>query len=193
LGTAAGKSAGLPAPECDAYNYETFVSCELSAYTVLTSKTEIKLTCKQNEVNNLKPLQVLKYEFEKSNRYNEAINDEYTQLKESQKNIADLFKQVDDYLKKIESLSVEDKCKKWVYVLLIQKLLIDICHLLLTPETFSSNLDAKIKYVEKAKKDLCYRTYNKDKTEALLKFATENYETLKKNLEKNALDRLSDE
>lgn len=192
LETAPVHSTDAGRPRCPTYKFETFVSCDMSAYTVLTSKTEIKLTCKKDEVKYLKPLQVLKYELEKSNRYNEAINNEYTQLKESQKNITDLFKQVDDYLKKIESLSAEEKCKKWVYVLLIEKLLIDICHLLLTPDLFSSNMDAKIKEVEKAKKDLCYRTYNKDKTEALLKFATENYETLKKNLETDALDRLSD-
>ena len=193
LETPPTQSTDAARPRCPTYNFETFVSCDMSAYKVLTAKKEIKLKCKKEEVKCLKPLQVVTYELAKSNRYNEVVNDEYTQLKESQKNITDLFKQVDDYLKKIESLSAEEKCKKWVYVLLIEKLLIDICHLLLTPEIFSSNLDAKIKYVEKAKKDLCYRTYNKDKTETLLKFATENYETLKKNLENNALDRLSDQ
>ena len=71
--------------------------------------------------------------------------------------------------------------------------MIDSCHKLLEPETFNSDLENKIKEIEKAKKDLCYRTYNKDKTEALLKFVTGNYETLQKDIEKNALDRLSDE
>jgi hypothetical protein len=193
LGTASDTSIGAAMPECDAYNYDTFVSCDMSAYAVLEAKTEIKLACKKEEVKNLKPLHVMIYELEKSTRYNVVINEEYKQLKESQKSIKDLLKKIDDYLKEIETLPADEKCKRWVYILLIENLLIDSCHLLIEPDKFKDKLTAKIKAVKKAKFDLCYRKYNKDKTEALLKFTTDNYESLKKNLETNALNRLIEE